>query len=131
MKLDTKEVREGKYIGQELWICDYRYTDFNNKPIRHVPPTKVNCLSIKDTDKRVYHSECFFREGNKKSSLIRLFDNTWYRMNPETGTALNVFTMEEECRKYYLAQKKKLRKEFQEYKKQQLRILEQTEKELE
>lgn len=129
MKLDTNEVREGKYIGQELWICDYRYTDFNNKPIRHVPPTKVNCLSIKDTDKRVYYSECFFREGSKKSSLIKLFDNTGYRMCP--GTALNVFTTEEECREHYLAQKEKLRGKFKEYKQQQLRILEQTEKELE
>jgi len=128
MKLDHKEVANGKYIGQELWICDYRYNDFNNKPIRHVHPTKVNCLSISETEKRVYYSECFFREGIKKSSLIRLYDNTGYRMYP--GIALQIFTTEEECRAEYSAQKKKLREEFAKYKELQLRILDRIEKEL-
>lgn len=114
MKLDTREVANGKYIGQQLWICDYRYNDFNNKPIRHIPPTKVNCLSIKETDKRVYYSECFFREGEKKSSLIKLFDNTGYRSFP--GVALQVFTDEEECRNAYNLTRKKLKEEFKIYK---------------
>ena len=129
MKLDPKEIKEGKYIGQELWVCDYRYKDFNNKPIRHVKPTKVNCVSNTETDEKIYYSECFFREGEKKSSIIRLYDNTGYRMYP--GIPLQVFTTEEECRAEFSAQKKKLRKEFLEYKELQLRILDRIEKELE
>ena len=128
MKLDTRRVANGEYIGQELWICDYRYNDFGNKPIRHVKPIKVNCLSIRETDKRVYYSECFFREGEKKSSLIKLFDNTGYRSFP--GVALEVFTTEEECVKAYNSAKEKLRKDFQQYKERQLLILDEIEKEL-
>lgn len=128
MKLEHKEVANGNYIGQELWVCDYRYNDFNNKPIRHIRPTKVNCVSIEETNKRVYYSECFFREGEKKSSVIKLYDNTGYRTYP--GISLQVFTTEEECRKEYSAQKKNLRKEFQEYKELQLKMLDRIEKEL-
>lgn len=121
MKLKTKDLQDGKHIGEELWVCDYRYSDFNNKPIRHVPPIKVNCLSIDETDKTVYYSECFFREGKKKSSLIKLFDNTGYRSFP--GIALEVFTTEQECIDAYNSAKNKLREEFKKYKKQQLSIL--------
>lgn len=125
MELEHKEVANGKYIGQELWVCDYRYIDFDNKPIRHVKPTKVNCVSINETNKRVHSSECFFREGEKKSSIIKLYDNTGYR-----GTPLKVFTTEVECLEEYSAQKKKLRKEFQKYKEIQMGIFDRIEKEL-
>ena len=128
MKLNSKDLAQGKYIGEEFWICDYRYNDFNNKPIRHVPPTKVNCLSKKETEKTVYYSECFFRQGEKKSSLIKLYDNTGYRSYP--GIALEVFTTEKECIKAYSAQKEKLRKEFYKYKEQQLDLLDKIEKQL-
>ena len=126
MKLETDDVKKGKYIGQELWICDYRYNDFSNKPVRRIPPTKVICLSIEDTDKRVNYSLCFFREGEKKSSLIKLFDNTGYRSFP--GVPLQVFTEEKECIEAYNLAKEKLREEFKEYKKQQLDSLSKLEK---
>lgn len=114
MLLDTKEISEGKYIGEELWVCDYRFADFNNKPIRHVKPTKVKCLSISETTNRVNYSLCFFREGEKKSSLIKLFDNTGYRWF--AGTALKVFTEEQECKNAYEISQKKIKKEFLKYK---------------
>lgn len=128
MKLEAKEIAVGKYIGQELWVCDYRYDNFGNKPIRHVRPTKVNCVSIDETNKRVNYSECFFREGDKKSSLIKLYDNTGYRTFP--GIPLQSFTTEQECRKAYDSAKKKLREEFQKYKDTVLYRLEELEKEL-
>jgi len=108
MKLEPKEVAEGKYIGQELWICDYRYKDFNNKPIRHIKPTKVICVSTEETTKTVHYSNCFFREVGKKSSIIKLYDNTGYRTFP--GIPLQVFTTEEECVSKYEEQKKKTKK---------------------
>ena len=121
MKLDIKKLREGKYIGQELWVCDYRYNDFNNKPIRHVKPTKVKCLSNNETKNRIYYSECFFREGEKKSSLIKLFDNTGYRSF--SGISLEVFTEEQECIEAYEIARKKIKKDFEKYKESTLNRL--------
>ena len=128
MELEPSKVRAGDYIGQELWVCDYRYNSFDVKPIRHVPPTKVKCLSKEDTDKTIYYSECFFREGSKKSSVIKLYDNTGYRSL--AGVALKVFTTEQECIDAYNELKKQLREDFQEYKEAKLKMLDRIEKEL-
>lgn len=45
MEYNTKEIADGKHNGKEVWICDFRYTDSNNKPIRHVKPTKAMIMS--------------------------------------------------------------------------------------
>lgn len=128
MELNSKEVSEGEHDGKEVWICDYRYSDFNNKPIRHVKPTKVNILNNSETDKRVNYSHSFFREGTKKSSVIKLFDNTGYRWY--AGVPLKVFTEEAECREYYRNAAKENLKQFLKYKGDQIFILNRIEKEI-
>lgn len=128
MKLEPREIADGLHNGKEVWICDYRFKDFDNKPIRHVEPKKVTIISIEETDKTVYYSDSYFREGDKKSSVIKLFDNTGYRSY--AGVPLQVFTEEVECREAYSAAKKKLQKEFQQYKEAILHRLDRIEKEL-
>lgn len=131
MEYNTKEVAGGKYNGKEVWICDFRYTDFNNKPIRHVKPTKVIVRSITETTKRVYYSNSFFSEIKKdgsvsKSSLIRLYDNTGYRSYP--GIPLNVFSTEKECLKKYKELSLESEKAFEKWREEQIATMQLTEK---
>jgi hypothetical protein len=125
MKLEIKELRDGVHIGKEVWICDYRWTDFDKKEDRNIKPTKVLIRDTDDTTKRVNYSHCFFSEIKKdkvvNSSLIKLFDNTGYRSF--AGIALNVFTTEGECRKHYKKQAEIVFKEFENYKSTKLRRL--------
>lgn len=127
MKLDTKELQDGLHTGKEVWICDWRFNDFNNKAIRHVKPTKVRIKNIQETSKRIYYSDCFFGDDKKKSVAISLFDNTGYRTYP--GTALQCFTEENECKNAYEIARKENLKKFIEYKNQVIKRLEQLEKE--
>jgi hypothetical protein len=127
MKLEPKEIAEGKYIGQELWVCDCFYNGFHTTPLRYVRPTKVKCLSKEETDKKLWKSECFFREGNKKSSVIKLYHNTTRGFSDRP---LHVFTTEEECRIYFTNLQKSYYPKFQDYKKYQLRLLYELEKNL-
>lgn len=115
MKYDTKEILEGKHNGKIVWICDFRYNDFNNKPIRHVKPIKVIIRDKSEADKRIYYSDSFFSEFKKdgnvsNSSVIKLFDNTGYRSFP--GFALQVFSTEKECIKKYKSLALEAEKEF-------------------
>ncbi|QNR65382.1 hypothetical protein IAQ67_15930 [Paenibacillus peoriae] len=102
------EFRSKAKIGEEVWVCDYRYNDVDNKPIRHIPPKKVVVVSNEDLpkNKRVYYSDFHFRElkGNGKlsSTIIAPYDNTGYRAY--TGESLNIFYAKEECVKHYLNQ---------------------------
>jgi len=102
------EFRSKAKIGEEVWICDYRYNDVDNKAIRHIPPKKVVVVSNEDLpkNKRVYYSDFHFREvkGNGKHSntVIAPYDNTGYRAY--TGVSLNIFYNKEECIKHYLSQ---------------------------
>ncbi len=125
MKLDTKELRDGVHIGKEVWICDYRWTDFDKKEDRNIKPTKVLIRSTDDTSKRVNYSHCFFSEIKKdkvvNSSLIKLFDNTGYRTF--AGVALNAFTTESECEKHYKKQANTIFQDFNVYKEDKLRRL--------
>lgn len=117
MKLDTIEVRDGEHNGKEVWICDYRWNDFDIKQTRNIRPTKVLIRAKEETNKTVYYSNAFFSEIQKdkvvNSSLIKLYDNTGYRSY--AGVALHVFTEEEECRKFYKKQAKDVFKEFVKY----------------
>ena len=118
MKLETKEIADGIHNGKTVWICDYRWTDFDKKEDRNVKPTQVLIRSTEETTKRVNYSHSFFSEIKKdkvsNSSLIKLFDNTGYRWY--TGVALNVFTEEEECRDFYKKQANIILKSFEKYK---------------
>jgi hypothetical protein len=102
MKIDIKEIREGKRDGQLLWICDYRIKDVANKPIRHVEPQQV-IVRPNDDKHNVYYSESHFAPLNAKglatSKVLAPFDNTGYRSFP--GTPVQVFDNEIECREAY------------------------------
>ena len=41
MKIETKEVRDGKHTGKEVWVCHYLRPDLDKKALRNVPPTKA------------------------------------------------------------------------------------------
>ena len=101
MKIKTKEVRDGKHTGKEVWICHYLRPDLDKKALRNVPPTKV---LIRNNDelpknKTVYYSGDHFAPINKSgkvlAKVISPVDNTGYRMR--AGNELYVFTEENEC----------------------------------
>jgi hypothetical protein len=105
--IDINEITSGSRNGQTLWICDLRYNDYHNKPIRHIKPTKVLVRSNNETKKKIYYSHSHFVALNKKdeplkSKVFAPFDNTGYRMR--TGTSLNCFETMDECDAHYRIQ---------------------------
>ena len=111
MKVDTKEITDGNLDGQVFWVCDFRFNEYSEatKPLRHVKPTEVIvvCNESLPKNKTVYYSESHFLPLNKqgdpiKSKIIAPFDNTGYRAL--TGTPLNIFTDEAECKSHYKKQ---------------------------
>lgn len=117
MEVKTEEIIKGLHNGKEVWICDYRFTDFDKKPIRNVKPTKVLIRPISETNKTIYYSNTFFSEIKKDkvvaSSVIKLYDNTGFRSFP--GVALNVFTTEKECLEKYRKQGLTIENEFEKW----------------
>ncbi len=104
--INIQDIRDGKLDGQYIWICDFRFKDFRNKPIRNVKPQKVLVRNNSELNKNkiIYYSSSHFIALNKKdepikSKVIGLFDNTGFRSY--TGIAVNCFETEEECRKCY------------------------------
>ena len=101
MKIETKEVRDGKHTGKEVWICHYLRPDLDKKALRNVPPTKALIKSNDELpkNKTVYYSEDHFSPINKigkvLAKVISPVDNTGYRMR--AGNELHVFTKENEC----------------------------------
>ena len=98
MKIEPKDI--GNYANKFVWICDYRYNDYLQKPIRKVLPQKVMVRDNKETNKRIYYSEYHFCGLNKKdeplmSKIIGIYDNTGYRSYK--GVPLNIFDNREEC----------------------------------
>lgn len=97
--IDIKDVMNGKYNGKMIYICDYRFNDVNDKPIRFILPQKVLVVSAKDVDKRIYYSESCFLALNKKgeptSKVIPVVDNTGFRSI--SGTPCRTFETMEEC----------------------------------
>ncbi|PHA03004.1 hypothetical protein COE51_01285 [Bacillus pseudomycoides] len=103
--------------GDEVFICDYRFNDIDNKAIRHVKPQKVVLFSNDDLpkNKTVYYSEYHFRPLNAKgkalSKIIAPYDNTGYRSY--TGVSLNIFLTEEECVEHYKQQCEEIIERFE------------------
>lgn len=99
MKYKTSEIRDGKYIGDIVWVCSYNQPDINKKPLRNVPPTKCIIEPIEKTNKRVYYSETYFCPLNKNDEptkkVISPVDNTGYRSY--CGNEIDVFSSEKEC----------------------------------
>lgn len=114
MKVEASEVAKGMLNGRTLWVCDYRYNDITDKPIRSIVPTKVIVKSNTELpkNKSIYYSDSHFvkMSGEKETStIIPLFDNTGYRSR--TGTPLNIFTEEDECKKFFNRQLDKANEE--------------------
>lgn len=106
-KVDIKNITSGSMNGQTVWVCDFRYTDFDNKPARNLKPTQALVRSNAATSKRVYYSESHFVGLNAKgepvaSKVIGPYDNTGFRSY--TGIALHCFTTEAECVAHYRKQ---------------------------
>lgn len=101
MKIDTKSVREGAKVGENVWVCHYLRPDLNKKPLRTVPPTYVKIRSTNDLPKgkRIYYSETFFSPINKNrtisAQIISAVDNTGFRSYH--GNELFIFDNEQEC----------------------------------
>ena len=106
MIIDIEKMTNGVLDGKIVWICDYRYKDIYDKPIRHVPPKRVKIVP-RDiaNNRRLLYSFSWFAEMNKKdeplkSKLTPPFDGTGYRMY--AGVPLHIFDNEGECRKKYI-----------------------------
>lgn len=102
MEIDITEITDGdKWVGKNIWICDYRRPDIDKKAIRHVQPTEVLVRSNADltVKKNIYYTENHFVKLNAKgmpsSTIIGVFDTTGFRS--DTGTPLKAFTTKEEC----------------------------------
>lgn len=114
-------------IGKRVWICDYRFNDIAQKPIRHVKPTEVLIVSNDDLPKNkiVYYSEIHFKPigktGKTLKQIIAPYDNTGYRSS--TGTSVNIFLSESECVEHYLTQCEMIKKEIEEERKRANRRL--------
>lgn len=97
--IDIKDIIEGKYNGKMVYICDYRFKDINDKPIRFIPPQKVLVVSSEDVNKKIYYSDSCFLVLNKKgeptNKVIVVFDNTGFRSF--RGIPCKVFDNMEEC----------------------------------
>ena len=98
--IDPKEVAEGKMDGEIVWVCDFRYDNYGEKPIRKILPTKVMVRSNSESIRTFYYSESHFARLSKKgeplkSKLIALVDNTGYRNR--SGQPLWIFPDEKSC----------------------------------
>lgn len=119
MQILTKAILDGKLTGQEVWICDLRYENYSEKPIRKVKPTLVTVRNNSELPKgtNIYYSDYHFaikgKDGKFKNTIIKLFDNTGFRSFP--GTPLMIFDNEQECRDYYEDRIAVVRAEFDEY----------------
>jgi hypothetical protein len=107
--IDIKKITNGEMNDVKVWICDLRYTDYSNKPIRNIKPIEVLVRSNSETSKRVYYSESHFVEFNKKGEPLKSkikapFDGTGYRSY--AGVSLNCFDNEKECVNHYKKQVK-------------------------
>lgn len=95
-------------LGDRLWVCDFRYEDINQKPIRNVPPQEVALIGNDQLPegKKVYYSDFHFRTltktGQVSAKVIAPYDNTGYR--GFTGISINIFKTKEECWNCYRMQ---------------------------
>ena len=114
--IDFKEITDGKWDNKKVWICDYRWTDYNKKAARKIFPKQVYVKSNNDNpSKRIYYSNSHFQDINKdgkalKSKVTVPFDTTGYRSY--AGIPLNAFETEEECKLFFRNQVREAVKEL-------------------
>lgn len=134
MEYKFEDVRTGSINDKIIYVCDYRYNDFNDKPIRHIKPTKVLVKSNDNLpkNKNIYYSECHLvvlgKEDKPTSKILSIADNTGYRSF--AGTPLRMFDNLEECQQAYKEFVKKNLDQFQDYKTNTIGRLNQIETEL-
>jgi hypothetical protein len=122
----VEDVKSGKLNGKMVWICDLRFDNYGEKPIRHVKPQEVLVRPNSETTKRIYYSESHFVGLNKKGEPVKSktyspVDNTGYRSR--SGTALQVFDNEADCRKAYTKQIATAIHGLENYKKSQIKMI--------
>jgi hypothetical protein len=105
MKIKVDDVRKGdNYLNKDVWVCDLRFKDGLEKPIRNVRPIKVSIQSRALVKKIIYYSDNALVPYNKKGELnfnqaFGIFDNTGFRSYP--GVPLDIFDSEQECVEQY------------------------------
>jgi hypothetical protein len=107
MKINANEIRisDSPFLNKDLWVCDLRFNNSIEKPIRKVVPTKINLVSNDKVSKRIYYSDNSLVPYNKKEELVfskafGIYDNTGFR-SLFTGVPLEIFDSEEECKNQY------------------------------
>lgn len=92
----------------QVWVCDFRFDDYANKPIRHVTPQLVEVTdnALLPKFKKVYYADHHFRpvlnKGKIGAKIIAPYDNTGFR--GYTGNSLNIFLTRLECEEFYKSQ---------------------------
>lgn len=93
-------------IGDKVWICDYRFDDPTNKPIRNLAPQQMFIMDASSTKKNIYYSSFYFApisaKGTPLAAVIAPFDNTGFR--GYTGVSVNIFLDEKDCRDHFVKQ---------------------------
>lgn len=105
MKLTDADLK----VGDEVYICDYRHNNINEKPIRNIRPMKVLVESSSNVKKIIYYTSICFLPYNKngivsKNKVIAYYNNTGYR--GRTGIPLNVYDNYDDCLCKYVEQVK-------------------------
>lgn len=89
----------------DVWICDFRYSNYANKPIRHIAPTLARVTSVNELPARktIYYADHYFHpigsSGKIGATIIAPYDNTGYHSYP--GNSINIFFTETECKNFY------------------------------
>lgn len=119
MEIPSEEIKKGnKWVGQFLWICDYRRPDLNKKAIRHQKPTLVIVRKQpeKAEDHIGYSSDNYFvkisAKGVESNTKIAFHDSTSSRHSD--GEPVKVFDNERECIAAYNALADKIITDFDE-----------------
>jgi hypothetical protein len=125
-KIDINNITSGAMNGQMIWVCDFRYTDFDNKAARNLKPTQVLVRSNSAISKTIYYSESHLVGLNAKgepvaSKVIGPYDNTGFRSFK--GVPINCFETERECIAYYKKQVKAALKGLNEHKLSKIQAL--------
>ena len=101
MEIDVRNIQDGNFDDNIVWICHYHRPDLDKKPLRNVPLTRVIVCSNDELPpkKTVYYSKSHFRPLNAKNKptakIISPVTNTGFRSR--SGIPLHVFTNEAEC----------------------------------
>jgi hypothetical protein len=105
MKINVKDITNGgTYLNKDVWVCDLRFNNCLEKPIRKVEPIKVSVQNTALVKKTIYYSDNALVPYNKKGELnfnqaFGIYDNTGFRSYP--GVPLEIFDSEKECVERY------------------------------